>query len=93
MGIREIFATNLRSARKAAGLSQEELALRAGVDRTYVSSLERCVYAAGLDVVDKLAKEIGVEAYELLRKPEGRAAGRKVPPSVGRKSSGRKKAV
>jgi transcriptional regulator with XRE-family HTH domain len=55
MDIREIFAINLRSFRKAAGLSQDELAHRADVDRTYVSSLERRVYAAGIDVVDKLA--------------------------------------
>jgi transcriptional regulator with XRE-family HTH domain len=61
MDIREIFATNLRAARKAVGLSQEELAHRADVDRTYVSSLERCVYAAGIDVVDRLAKVLEVE--------------------------------
>lgn len=31
----------LRSARKRAGLSQEKLALKAGVDRTYVGGIER----------------------------------------------------
>jgi len=36
MEIREIFARNLRKARKAAGLSQEELAHRADIDRTYI---------------------------------------------------------
>jgi transcriptional regulator with XRE-family HTH domain len=91
MGIREIFASNLRSARKAAGLSQEELAHRADVDRTYVSSLERCVYAAGLDVVDKLAKVLGVEAADLLQKPEGKIPSRRS--GVSRKSVNRKKLV
>jgi transcriptional regulator with XRE-family HTH domain len=69
MEIREILAFNLKRLRADTGLSQEELAHRAGIDRTYVSSLERCVYAAGIDLVDRLAKALGVESAELLRKP------------------------
>ncbi|PWR21601.1 helix-turn-helix domain-containing protein [Zavarzinia compransoris] len=69
MEIREILAQNLKRHRKAQGLSQEELAHRAGIDRTYVSSLERRVYAAGIDVVDRLAKVLGLEAADLLRRP------------------------
>ncbi len=68
MDIREVLATNLRRHRKAAGLSQEELAHRAEIDRTYISALERSVYAAGIDVVDRLARELGVEAADLLRR-------------------------
>ena len=66
MDIREVLAGNLKRYRKAAGLSQEELAHRAEIDRTYISSLERCLYAAGIDVVDRLARELGVEAADLL---------------------------
>ena len=51
MDIREILAINLRKLRQARGLSQEELAHRAEIDRTYISALERSVYAAGIDVV------------------------------------------
>lgn len=40
MEIREVFARNLKAARRAKGLSQEELAHEAGIDRTYISSLE-----------------------------------------------------
>ena len=69
MEIRAILAQNLKRYRKAQGLSQEELAHRAGIDRTYVSSLERSVYAAGIDVVDRLAKVLGLEAEDLLRRP------------------------
>ena len=61
MTLRETFAANLRRYRKAVGLSQEELAHRAQIDRTYVSSLERCQYAATLDVIEKLAVELGIE--------------------------------
>lgn len=69
MEIREILAHNLKTQRRARGLSQEELAHRAGIDRTYISSLERSVYAAGIDVVDSLAKALGVEASDLLKRP------------------------
>ena len=70
MTLRETFAANLRRYRKAVGLSQEELAHRAQIDRTYVSSLERCQYAATLDVIEKLAVELGIEPAELLASPE-----------------------
>ena len=65
--LREVFATNLRLARRAAAISQEELAHRADLDRTYVSSLERCVYAASLDVVERIANVLGVEPSQLLQ--------------------------
>lgn len=64
-----MLAFNLRRFRRETGMSQEELAHRADIDRTYISSLERCVYAAGIDVVDKLAVALGVSAAELLVPP------------------------
>lgn len=64
-----MLALNLRTLRKARGLSQEELADRAAVDRTYVSALERCVFGAGIDVVDRLARALGVQTADLLRAP------------------------
>lgn len=69
MDIRDVLALNLRRYRRQAGLSQEELSHRAGIDRTYISSLERSVYAAGIDVVDRLARALGVEAADLLVRP------------------------
>jgi transcriptional regulator with XRE-family HTH domain len=69
MEIREVFARNLRAARQAKGLSQEELAHRADIDRTYISSLERSVYNASIDVVDRLAAVLNIEACELLKRP------------------------
>ncbi|PBB18853.1 helix-turn-helix transcriptional regulator [Mesorhizobium sp. WSM4313] len=70
MEIREVFARNLRTARLAKGLSQEELAHRADIDRTYISSLERGVYNASIDVVDRLAKALEIEVAVLLSKNE-----------------------
>ncbi|MGV1683497.1 helix-turn-helix domain-containing protein [Sphingopyxis sp. NJF-3] len=67
MSIRDVLARNLKKARAAKGWSQEELAHRAGIDRTYVSSLERCRYSATVDVVDQLAKGLGIAAADLLK--------------------------
>ena len=67
MTLREVLAENLKRHRSETGLSQEELAHRAEIDRTYVSSLERCQYAATVDIIEKLARELGVEAAELLK--------------------------
>jgi transcriptional regulator with XRE-family HTH domain len=66
MSIREVFARNLRKARHLKGLSQETLAYEAGIDRTYVSALERGVYGATIDMVEKLAKVLDVEPNSLL---------------------------
>jgi transcriptional regulator with XRE-family HTH domain len=71
--IRDVLALNLRGLRQAKGLSQEELAHQAEIDRTYVSALERSVYAAGIDVVDRLARVFGVEAADLLKRPMPKA--------------------
>ncbi|MFA7416533.1 MAG: helix-turn-helix transcriptional regulator [Rhizobium sp.] len=67
MEIREVFAKNLRLIRQSKGLSQEELAHLADIDRTYVSSLERGVYSPTLDVVQRLAKALETDAAELLK--------------------------
>jgi len=68
MEIREVFARNLRKARQAKGLSQEALAYDAGVDRTYISALERGVYGATIDMVAKLAAVLNIEPSELLQR-------------------------
>ncbi len=67
MTLRQIFASNLRRARAERGLSQEKLANLAGIDRTYVSALERQVYSVSLDTIEKLAEVLDVLPQELLR--------------------------
>lgn len=69
MKLRETFATNLRVLRHERKLSQEALADQAGIDRTYVSALERSVFSASLDMIEKLAAALGVEPHSLLDKP------------------------
>jgi transcriptional regulator with XRE-family HTH domain len=67
MGLRTIFARNLKARRLERGLSQEELAQEAGLDRSYVSLLENERYSVSLDTLEKLAGVLKVEPVELLR--------------------------
>ena len=68
MDIREDFARNLRRFRRQRRLSQEALAHEAGVDRTYISALERSVYSASITMVEKLAIVLGVEPADMLQR-------------------------
>ncbi|WP_443029481.1 helix-turn-helix transcriptional regulator [Sphingopyxis sp. FD7] len=72
--MREVLATNLKRLRLAAGLSQEELAYRADIDRTYVSSLERGRYSASIDMLESLSVALDIEPSELLVKAPARSA-------------------
>lgn len=68
MDIKEIFAVNLRRLRGERGLSQEELASRAKIDRTYVSALERSEYSATITMVSKLSTVLGVTPSSMLER-------------------------
>lgn len=59
-------AKNLRRIRQAKGLSQEELADLAGINRNYVGMLEREEHAATVDMLEKLAEVLGVDPVEFL---------------------------
>ncbi len=61
----------LRELRRALGLTQAELAVRAGIRRATVSRLENArVTALDLDVLEKLADVLGVEPGFLLTRRE-----------------------
>ena len=67
MKLRKIVARNLRQLRNAKGLSQEELADRADINRSYVGLLEREQHAATVDMLEKLAAVLEVDPIDLLR--------------------------
>lgn len=75
MSLQQIFARNLRHWRRERGLSQEALAHLAGIDRTYVSSLERLRYCPTLEMVELLSNALKVDADLLLRKPDADGGG------------------
>src|SRR5437762_12318139 len=59
------FATVLRAFRGRLGISQEELAGRAGLHRTYVSDIERGARNLSLESIDTLAKALEVPVSTL----------------------------
>jgi transcriptional regulator with XRE-family HTH domain len=70
--LRQVFATNLRRLRHRAGLSQEDLAYSADVNRTYMSKLEKGASYVGLEIIGKIASVLEVEPAELLKFPRTR---------------------
>lgn len=63
----KIFGTNIRRIREALGISQEELAHRAGLHRTYIGGIERGERNLGLNNLIKLARALKTEPSELLK--------------------------
>ena len=63
---RLILASNVVRMRKEAKMSQEELAVSAEIDRTYVSQIEKAKRNVSLDVVDALAQSLRTTTPELL---------------------------
>lgn len=66
MKLRERVALNIQDLRRERGLSQEELALRAEVNRGYMGKLENAKYAASLDMLEKIARALNVDPSALL---------------------------
>ncbi len=62
-----VLAENIKAFRLENQLSQEELAGRAELDRTYVSQLERAKCNPSLLVLSKVADSLGVGVVDLLR--------------------------
>ncbi len=60
------FAQRLRIQRQDRGLSQEELADRAGLHRTYVGSVERAERNISIDSMERLAEALGLDVSDLL---------------------------
>jgi transcriptional regulator with XRE-family HTH domain len=79
MDLRQVFSSNLRRFRHASGLSQETLAYDAGVNRTYLSKLEKGISWPGLEIIGKLADVLGVKPAELITPTVNDGADREMP--------------
>ena len=62
----QTLAVRVKSLRTELGLSQEAMALEAGIDRTYASQIERGVSNPSLRVICAIAEILGVEPVDLL---------------------------
>ncbi len=65
-----IFGAVLRRHRSALNVSQEELAFRAGVDRTFISRLERGIRQPTITTLIGLGVALGISAADLVRETE-----------------------
>lgn len=73
MDVRARVAHNVRRLRVKIGLSQEIFAVDAGIDRTYVSRIERGLENPSVLVLAGIAKALKVDIVELLSEPVSRA--------------------
>lgn len=66
--LRELLGVNVRRLRHERDLTQEELCARAGMGQSYLSGLESGAKSVSIDVLDKLARALGVTPDQLLKK-------------------------
>jgi transcriptional regulator with XRE-family HTH domain len=69
MRVQALVAWNLRRLRVGHGLSQENLAVDAGIDRTYVSRLERGLENPTVAILDQLAQALDAPIIEFFATP------------------------
>ena len=65
MKLRERVGLNVRNLRSSRGLSQEQLALAADVDRSCISEIELAKNSASIDVLERIADALEVDPKEL----------------------------
>jgi transcriptional regulator with XRE-family HTH domain len=61
------FGNKVKKLRKNRGWSQEELAKRAGLHRTYIGSIERSERNVSLLNIDRIARALNIQAKDLLK--------------------------
>ena len=64
-GIREILAANLKEFRRKSGMTQAELAEKAGVSTHYIAMIETCKKYPKPDMLEQIAKSLEIEPYKL----------------------------
>ena len=69
-GIQEVFARNLRENRRKCGLTQANLAEKSNVSTHYVALIEMARNIPKMEVIERFAKVLNVEVYELFIMPD-----------------------
>jgi transcriptional regulator with XRE-family HTH domain len=68
MRLRSVVARNLRLLRQDSGLTQEQLADLAGLDRNYVGKLEREENSPTVDTLESIALALQIDVERLIRR-------------------------
>jgi transcriptional regulator with XRE-family HTH domain len=76
-------AKRLRELRESKGLSQGDIERRSGLLRSYISRVEGGYTAPSVSTLEKFAKALGVEPYQILFEGQGRPASPKLADPVG----------
>ena len=71
----DIFATNVKYYRKAAGLSQNELAINSGYAHNFINDIENKKKGASFATVEDIASALNIEPYFLFINPKDRFIG------------------
>ncbi|MBB2932793.1 helix-turn-helix domain-containing protein [Paraburkholderia silvatlantica] len=69
VSLRDVLAYNVRASRVKKSLSQEELGFAAGLDRTFISQVERARVNVSVDNIERLAIALDVEPARLFERP------------------------
>jgi len=65
--LQKIFGANLRIIRNNQGMSQEDLGFKAGLDRTYISGIERGIRNPSLKNIEKISKALKINVTQLFQ--------------------------
>ena len=66
LGVEKAFGQVIRQVRKELEISQAELEKRTGLDRTFISDLERGIQGPGIRTIFRIAKGLDTPAWDLI---------------------------
>jgi transcriptional regulator with XRE-family HTH domain len=67
MDIRKQFGFKIKTLRLQKSYSQEELAFKASIDRTYISDIEKGERNVSILIIEKLSKALEIKVFELFK--------------------------
>ena len=70
MKIKQEFGLVIKELRLQKGISQERLALDAGIDRTYIGHIEKGVRNVSIEIIEKLAEYFQIPISEIFKRIE-----------------------
>ncbi len=68
--LQRLIAKNVRTYREIKKISQEELAWQCGIDRTYISKIERGIANPSIQILHKISVVLSIELHSLIGKDQ-----------------------
>lgn len=70
MDIVKVFSENVKKYRNNLGITQDELAFRSGLHRTYISAVECKRRSISLENIERIANALEIKSYKLLKEDD-----------------------